>query len=331
MLRCRKKIARIPSAPGSGIFRRRRTQLALLVCAAGLLAGEARLHFFRDYLGAAESHPAAEDAEALEDLFFASAFGEGAEDDELCRSRAEVYFANQNYERAAAELMRADLRDPANRELRGRIAAATGDRAEAEGHFAQAFASRPSAELLLRRAENLVRSGEGAAALNLFASAPAFGAEAEVSYYRGLVEFDQQGTLPAAWQQSGAGGHQEEIRLLQECAARLQAAALADEAYRAVLKADCFNRIQEPAFAAKPLDELLSRAPQYRDAWLTRGKTFLIESAYAEAAAAFEAGLKLDADNSELLFWLGETYAKLGEGEKAAASRERFSQLAPEP
>jgi len=100
-----------------------------------------------------------------------------------------------------------------------------------------------------------------------------------------------------------------------------------NEAYLDVLTADLFNKINEPYLAIAKGKKAAEEKINYRDSFLTLGKSYFLAEDYKNSYENFAKALELDSHNSEIYFWLGTVYQKIGNDLKAHEFMNRNDEL----
>ncbi|MDF1498427.1 MAG: tetratricopeptide repeat protein [Patescibacteria group bacterium] len=97
--------------------------------------------------------------------------------------------------------------------------------------------------------------------------------------------------------------------------------------YNNLLISDLFLKINEPYLSIAKSKLILENNWEYRDAWIILGKANFIIGDYQESLKNFNNAYALDSNNSEIYFWLGSVYEKIGDDLKAKEFLEKIDLL----
>jgi uncharacterized protein HemY len=312
------------------MIKRNKLFIPLAVLAVFAVGYVLRGQLFSSYIHQAEvRYGRGEQQSALADFLFASALDERDSSEEMRVRRAEIFLDNYQLDAAEQELAPAAAAGSRNSKvyiLLGHVASARGDYEKADQLLAKAATLKPSAENIILRAKQLVRAHLGARASAVLNGYQANSRSEDISYYVALLRFDQDGDISGLTALK-TGKYSKEVKLVQAFQSEATSDVGRSPDYLLVKKAELFNSLREPDFAWADVQQALRNSPDYADAWLTLGKTLLIEDDYAGAASAFEKCVALDSNNRETFLYLQEVYAKLGDANKAAEYGARYRAL----
>lgn len=147
--------------------------------------------------------------------------------------------------------------------------------------------------------------------------------DARVTYYNGLLQiaFDNHDEgkkiLRQAKAESTDNTLDAKIDTLLSAYTEYEFAKAADELYLSELLARAYNKVEEYEMAIYKLKNILKSRNDLRDAWVLSGFAYLNLESYYFALSAFEKAYELDSEWPTTQYFLGLTYAELGNKDDA--------------
>ncbi|MBU0577851.1 tetratricopeptide repeat protein [Patescibacteria group bacterium] len=148
-------------------------------------------------------------------------------------------------------------------------------------------------------------------------------ADAEVSYYRGLLKIvfdDHDGGkkfLKQAKSDSGDAELDKKINYFLDAYTEYEFAKAAEELYLSELLSRAYNKAGEYEMTIYKLKNVLKTRSDLRDAWILFGFAYLNLESYYFAQTAFERAYDLDSQWPTTQYFLGLTHAELGNDDEA--------------
>ncbi len=235
--------------------------------------------------------------------------------------RAEIFYSHDKLDEAekeAREAMGEIENDFRAFEILGDIYCAKLDATNAIGYYQKAVELKKddSEAIEIKLAKSFMANGEIDLADDIFSKLYSKNKSGgEVLYYLGIIRFYEDGLYNdylASAAKSGNADYKEKAgkikKFLDDCG------EINNEPYADVLAADLFNKINEPHLAIAKGKKAAEEKTNYRDSFLTLGKSYFLIEDYKNSYENFAKALELDSHNPEIYFWLGTVYQKIGVG-----------------
>lgn len=151
---------------------------------------------------------------------------------------------------------------------------------------------------------------------------------AKLYYYRGLLNVlykqyeDAKFNLGKASETDSEGTVKNGAERVLGAFATFDVSEGAQETYRRTLLAKALSEVNEHNLAIQVVYDVLEENPQYRDAWIILGYSYLNIEKYFDAISSLEKALEIDPSKPETLYFLGITQKKQGEYGSAINSLE---------
>lgn len=142
---------------------------------------------------------------------------------------------------------------------------------------------------------------------------------AKLYYYRGLLNIlykqyeDAKFNLEKAIKTDSEGTIKNGAGKVLGAFATFIVSEGAQETYRRTLLAKALSEVNEHNLAIQVVYDVLEENPQYRDAWIILGYSYLNLEKYFDAISSLEKALEIDPSKPETLYFLGITQKKQGE------------------
>lgn len=260
---------------------------------------------------------------ALRDYYYADKLNDGKDISYLAKvERGKIFFKFGKYDEAEKELLDAADEDKRNYrayEILGDLSGEKGEFDKAIGFFNNALQYNDGAETHLRigikRAKAFLSKGETGLAekilKDLYDKMPGGKENDGLLFYIGIAGLEKR-TLP--------DGYLKKLEVSREYKSKAEKVASFVEKYNMpdngifadAAAASLFNEIGEPYLAINRANKAIKNDENYRDAWITLGKSHFIVGDYSASLADFKKAIGLDPHNEEIHFWLGSIFEKTG-------------------
>lgn len=235
--------------------------------------------------------------------------------------RAEIFYSHDKLDEAEKEAKEAIgeiENDFKASEILGDIYYAKLDAANAIEYYQKAVELKKddSEAIDIKLAKSFIAKGEIGIANDIFLKLYSKNkSNNEVLYYMGIIRFYENGLYNDYLASVAKDENADYKKKIEEIKKFLDDYNKTDnEAYFDVLTADLFNKINEPYLAIAKGKKAAEEKINYRDSFLTLGKSYFLAEDYKNSYENFAKALELDSHNSEIYFWLGTVYQKIGVG-----------------
>ncbi len=236
--------------------------------------------------------------------------------------RAEIFYSHNmpdEAEKEAKEAMGEIKNDFRASEILGDIYYAKSDMENAIEYYQKAVESENNNNeaIEIKLAKSFIAVGEIGLADDIFSKLYSKNkSNNEVLYYLGIIRFYEDGLyndyLASIIKNNENADYKEKAGKIKEFSDDY--GKIDNEPYADVLMADLFNRINESHLAIAKGKKTVKQKTNYRDSFLTLGKSYFLAEDYKNSYENLAKALELDGHNLEIYFWLETVYQKIGVG-----------------
>lgn len=277
-----------------------------------------------DYLAAGNKNYIFENYDAaLKNYKFAKAVDGSGNIIYLARlKRAEIFYQHMMLDEAEKELneaLKENKTDYRTYSLLGDLYFAAKKFDEAVIYYNKTIALKSGSGINLKLAKTFMAKGDLISARNIFSNMySSNNNNDESAYYLGLIDFDKNLSYNDYLKKIETENYEkygERIETIKNFISGYNKER--NEDYNTVGVANLYNKINEPHLALIKAGPAAGNNPSYRDAWIALGKSSFIIGDYKKSIEHFNKALKLDFNNPEIYFWMGNVYEKLNNKSEA--------------